>query len=80
LERKFEIVLFAENARTEMKSSANKSAVINLDFSSTVLSGSINSAALKKLHVPRREFERKFEIVLLAENDRLELKSSAKES
>jgi hypothetical protein len=31
-------------------------------------------------YVPRREFERKFEIVLLAENAPMELKSSAKES
>ena len=33
-----------------------------------------------KLHVPRRELERKFEIVLLTETARVELKSSAKES
>jgi hypothetical protein len=33
-----------------------------------------------ELHVPRRELERKFEIVLLAENARLELKNSANES
>jgi hypothetical protein len=32
------------------------------------------------LHVPRQELERKFEIVLLLENDRMELKSSAKDS
>ena len=32
-----------------------------------------------KLHVPRRELERKFEIVLLAENARMERKSSANE-
>ena len=33
-----------------------------------------------ELHVPRQELERKFEIVLLVENARMELKSSAKES
>ena len=33
-----------------------------------------------ELHVRRRELERKFEIGLFAENARLELKSSAKES
>jgi hypothetical protein len=33
-----------------------------------------------KLHVPRQELERKFEIVLFTENARRELKSSAKES
>jgi hypothetical protein len=32
------------------------------------------------LHVPRQELERKFEIVLLAEKDRMEPKSSANES
>jgi hypothetical protein len=40
---------------------------------------SINSSALE-VAVVRREFERKFEIVLLAENARMELKRSAKES
>ena len=33
-----------------------------------------------ELHVPRRELERKFEIVLFAEIGRVELKSSANES
>jgi hypothetical protein len=33
-----------------------------------------------KLHVARQELERKSEIVLLAENARMELKSSAHES
>jgi hypothetical protein len=36
---------------------AFKSAVINLDFNSTVLSVSVNSATLKKLHVPRQDIE-----------------------
>jgi hypothetical protein len=31
------------------------------------------------MHVPRREFERNFEIVILAENARIKLKSSANE-
>jgi hypothetical protein len=34
----------------------------------------------KELHVPRREFERKFEIVLLVENARMSPKRSANES
>ena len=33
-----------------------------------------------ELHVPRRELERNFEIVLLAENARVGMKSSAHES
>jgi hypothetical protein len=33
-----------------------------------------------ELHVPRRELERKFEIVLLAESARTEMRSSANES
>jgi hypothetical protein len=33
-----------------------------------------------ELHAPRREMERKFEIVLLAESARMEPKSSANES
>jgi hypothetical protein len=33
-----------------------------------------------ELHVPRRELERKLEIVLLGESARIELKSSADES
>ena len=38
-------------------------------------------SALKiELHVPRRELERNFEIVLLVETPRMELKSSANES
>jgi hypothetical protein len=38
------------------------------------------SVLKKELRVPRQELERKFEIVLLAENARVELKSSANES
>jgi hypothetical protein len=41
---------------------------------------SINSSALQEFHVARRELERKFEIILLEENARMELKSSAKEN
>jgi hypothetical protein len=41
---------------------------------------SYSNDQFKMFHVARRELERKFEKVLLAENAGMELKSSAKES
>jgi hypothetical protein len=51
-----------------------------MDLQLHTRSRGINSSALKSFHVARRELERKCEIVLLAENARMELKSSANES
>ena len=51
-----------------------------MDDKSSILNVDGPSVLKIELHVPRRELERKFEIVLFAENARMELKSSAKES
>jgi hypothetical protein len=81
LERKFEIVLSTENARVELKSSAKESSGVDLLSAPNSV---VTRAVLRKLrrsedffHVARRELERNFETVNLAESSRMELKSNA---
>ena len=50
-----------------------------MDDKSSILNVDGPSVLKIELHVPRRELERKFEIVLFAENARMELKSSVVE-
>jgi hypothetical protein len=59
---------------------ALKSAVINLDFNSTGISGSANSSALEVACPPPGIGAKVFQIVLLAEHVRMELESSANRS
>jgi hypothetical protein len=51
-----------------------------MDDKSSILNVDGPSVLKIELHVPRRELERKFEIVLLVESARMELKSSENES
>jgi hypothetical protein len=55
---------------------ALEGAVINLHIGTT---GGINGSALEVACPPRRELERKFEIVILTQTARMELENSAKE-
>ena len=51
-----------------------------MDDKGSILNVDGPSKLKKELHVPRRELERKFEIVLFTESARMEWKSSANES
>jgi hypothetical protein len=62
LERKFQIILFAENARIELKSSANERRGANLPIQSvcrTSREKTVEQRVKKEFHVARRELERK---------------------
>jgi hypothetical protein len=76
LERNFEIVLITAGVTYHKSMVAFKHAIIDLHIGTT----GINSSALEVACFPRRELERKFEIVLFAEKDRMKPKRSANES